>query len=265
MSGLILLLSAVSFAAGSGGGNPASAGPTYTASSLVNAATNLPGPLAPNTIASLYGTGLAWGTRAITGEDLRGGYLPTRLIGSGVVVHLARIAAPLYYVSPTQINLLVPSSIQPGEYVLQTTLDGRAGPEVRVTLLPAAPGLFLSGAEWAVATRPDGTVVDAQSPARPGEVIVFYATGLGPVTPRVADGELPERAAVIVGRKQFVLRLNGVPVNDDRILYVGVTPGFAGLYQINVALPEDAPDDPEVEIQVGDYGSPRGPKVALRR
>ncbi|HBY61821.1 MAG TPA: hypothetical protein DEH78_18525, partial [Solibacterales bacterium] len=139
MSGLILLLSAVSFAA--------STGPTYTAAGLVNAATNLPGPLAPNTIASLYGSGLAWGTRAITAEDIRAGYLPTRLIGSGATVQVARIAAPLYYVSPTQINLLVPSSLEPGDYVLQTTLDGRAGPEVKVTLQPAAPGLFLSNGE----------------------------------------------------------------------------------------------------------------------
>src|SRR5260370_14519924 len=59
------------------------AAPSYSAASIVNAADNLAGPLAPNTIATIYGTGLAYGTKWLTADDIRGGLLPTVLPGTG--------------------------------------------------------------------------------------------------------------------------------------------------------------------------------------
>src|SRR5207302_7358154 len=87
--------------------------PSYSGSSIVNSADNQPGPLAPNAIATIYGTGLAFVTRAINAQDIRGGLLPTILPGTGVQVLVGGLLASIYFVSPTQINFLVPSNLLP--------------------------------------------------------------------------------------------------------------------------------------------------------
>ncbi len=239
-------------------------GPSYTAASLVNAASNLPGPLAPNTIASLYGTNLAYVTRAVTVEDVRPGVLPALLPGAGVSVLLGPFRCRLYFASPGQINILIPSILTPGEYELHVVLDGRAGPAVKVNLQSAAPALFMDQNGSAIATRPDGSVVTTELPAHSGDVVVLYATGLGQTVPRLGDGEIATAAAGIEGRSRFRILLNDEPIDDARIFYVGVTPGFAGLYQINVVLPEVLGDDPEIRISLGDEMSAPGPRLLLR-
>ena len=93
------------------------AAPSYSAASIVNAADNLAGPLAPNTIATIYGTGLAYGTKWLTPDDIRGGVLPTVLPGTGVRILVGGVLANLYYVSPLQINFLVPPNLLPGASV----------------------------------------------------------------------------------------------------------------------------------------------------
>ena len=71
--------------------------PSYSAASIVNAADNLAGPLAPNTIATIYGTGLAYGTKWLTADDIRAGLLPTVLPGTGVRIKVGGIPARLEY------------------------------------------------------------------------------------------------------------------------------------------------------------------------
>jgi uncharacterized protein (TIGR03437 family) len=143
--------------------------PSYTAASIVNAAT-VTGALAPNTIATLYGTGLAYITRAVSADDIRAGIMPLILPGSGVRVSIGEAPAHIYYVSPTQVNLLVPDNLIPGPVEVQLTLDGRAGPAVKIQLAAAAPALFKWTEQWIVACHADGSVVTPESPARPGEI-----------------------------------------------------------------------------------------------
>lgn len=240
--------------------------PNYTAGSIVNAASNFPGPLAPNTIASLYGTQLAWATRALTTEDVRAGFLPYLLPGAGVAVTIGHIYGRLYYVSPTQINLLVPAQLVPGqEYPLQVTRDGSAGPSIKIRLEAAAPGLFVQQTGYTAATRAEGSIVTPEKPVHPGEVVVLYATGLGQTVPMLGDGELPTGAMRIEGRAEFEVIINGMPMADNRILYAGVTPGFAGLYQVNLVLPEDTGDDPQIQLSLHGVVSPQGPWLPMRR
>src|SRR5689334_11194588 len=78
----------------SGSGNA----PNYTAASIVNAATQTAGPLAPNTIATVYGTNLSWDEYAITPADLGGGSLPQTV--HGVTVFVGGLATSIFYVSP---------------------------------------------------------------------------------------------------------------------------------------------------------------------
>ena len=89
-------------------------GPSYTAAGIVNAADNETHSLAPNTLASLYGVRLSYVTAAISPSDIQGGVLPTVLPGTGVHVTVGNLPATMYYVSPDQINFLVPANLLPG-------------------------------------------------------------------------------------------------------------------------------------------------------
>lgn len=235
--------------------------PSYSAASIVNAASNLPGSLAPNTIASIYGTGLSFVTRAVAPEDISRGTLPALLPGTGVSVLVGTIPASLYYVSPTQINFLVPSILRPGTTELQLVQEGRVGPAVKITLASAAPALFQADSTAVVACRTDGSVVTAGNPAKPGDVVVLYATGLGPTLPNPSYAEIAKTAAVIERMTDFRLTLDGTAVDSADVLYAGLAPGFAGLYQINLRLPQRLSPNPEVRVFVGEHGSP--PNIRL--
>lgn len=242
---------------------PASAAPHYASATIVNSATGQ-STLAPNTFATIYGTGLAYITRAMTPADIQGSFLPVYLSGTGVTVNINGIAAPIWYVSPTQINFLVPSTLLPGPATVVVSLDNTAGPEASVRLIPAAPGLFLKDPETVAAVHLDGSLVNAENPARKGEDIVLFATGLGPVQPQPRYLEVSRTAAPLVNMKAFVVLLNGEAVPANRIRYAGAAPGFAGLYQINLWLPENIPANPEIRLAIDAAISPAGPKLPVR-
>jgi uncharacterized protein (TIGR03437 family) len=252
---LILLLFSVLLRAESPPQIPA---PFYTPSSIVNAASFKAGPLAPNTMATLYGRDLAFTTRAVDSGDLYNGTLPTTLLGTGVRLLIDGTLAFLYYVSPTQINFLVPSTLTPGTSRIQLVLDGKAAESVRIELAAQSPALFALDPETALATRLDGGVVTSANPARPSEVILLFATGLGTTRPRLPAGQMPTGINWIERRSEFQITLNGNPVDRSNVLYVGAAPGFAGLYQINLRLPADLPPNPEIMIGFDGSMSPAG-------
>ena len=254
----VLALAAMFWAEGSGRRQA----PFYSAASIVNAASNEVGALAPYTFATIYGTDLAYSTRAISPEDIRGGRLPTEL--AGVRVLIDSIPAIIYYVSPKQINLLIPSMLRRPEAELQLAVDGRAGPAVPIKLLETAPAFFQLDAKTVVATRADWSVITNEAPAQPGEYVVLYATGLGNTTPEIVYGQAPQTAAPIQRLAEFQVWLGGVPMEAGRITYAGAAPGFAGLYQINLKLPEKVEDNPEIRIGLGGQISPAGLRLPVR-
>lgn len=255
---LWLLAASVSPSLLGAGETVSSAAPAYSAASIVNNANNLSGSLAPNTIVTLYGENLAYTTRALAPGDVTGGRIPTALPGTGVRVLIRNVPAGIYFVSPTQINLLVPSNLVPGEATLQLVQHGHAGPEVRIRLRSAAPAFYQLDPETVIAIKADGSLASPDNPARPGEVVVLYATGLGDVSPPLAPGEIPRTPAVLRRLSELYVFLDGVPVDPKRILYAGVTPGYAGLYQVNLSLPEAVADRPEVRLALGEEVSPPG-------
>ncbi len=224
--------------------------PSYDAASIVNAADNQSGALAPNTIGTIYGTNLSYSTAALTGNDVAGGVLPTVLGTDETEVFINNIPADLYYVSPGQINFLVPPNLSPGSATIAVFIDGLYGPQIPVTLTAAAPGLFQLDATHAVATFPDGTVLTPSSSAQPGDIVILWATGLGTVTPPALYGEIPTAAAPLVAGANLSILLNGAPVPAGAIDYAGVAPGFAGLYQINLTLPASTPANPEIRLSL---------------
>ncbi len=232
--------------------------PIYSAESLVNSADNQPGWLAPNAFATLYGKYLAYNTATLASTDIRAGVLPTVLPSTGVRILVNGLAASPFYVSPTQINFLIPSNLLPGPATVQLVIDGLAGPQVTVRLGAATPALFQLDQQFAIATHANGSVITPAAPARPGELVVLYANGLGQTVPPMGYLELATTAATLKEAGSFQALVDGAAVDPSAIAYAGITPGCAGLYQINVTLPESTGANPEIRIAIGDAVSRTG-------
>ncbi|HLJ51390.1 MAG TPA: hypothetical protein VKU01_35530 [Bryobacteraceae bacterium] len=231
--------------------------PFYSAASTVNSADNQAW-LAPNSIGTIYGAGLAYATRSLTWADISGGTLPTTLPGTGARILIGGIAATVYYISPTQINFLVPSMLLPGPTDVQVMLDGVYGPSITIILSDAAPALFQLDPLTPVATRLDGSVISAGSPARPGDFVTLYATGLGDTIPPAQYAHLAVGVAPLQRAGDFRVMLDGMPLDAGSIYYAGLAPGYAGLYQINIKLPDNTGANPELQIALGDAISVTG-------
>ncbi|MBK9169252.1 MAG: hypothetical protein IPM24_17570 [Bryobacterales bacterium] len=233
--------------------NPGTLAPSYSEESIVNAADHRAGHLAPNTLATIYGSHLSWEQRAVGVADLRGGALPDRL--AGVTVLVANIPAPVLFVSPGQVNFLIPPSLRPGQVTVRVQRDGTAGPAVRIPLAETAPAAFQLDATTVIATHPDGSLIDGTHPAEPGGAAVLYVTGLGRTDPDQVPGALALYPARIVAERSVRILFDGEPLADDSVFYAGVTPGFAGLYQINFWLPDALPEDPLLQVRVSESAS----------
>ena len=239
--------------------------PSYSAASIVNAASNQVGPLAPNGLATIYGDNLATGTAALTAGDVVDGMLPYTFSSATSYVLLGAFRAFVLYISPKQINFLVPSDLKPGHYNLAVMRGTIVGPVVQVEIAATSPGLFQLDAYTIIATHLDYTLVSSTSPASPGEIVVLYGTGFGSTDPQPLPGALATEAAPVDDQTQFQVLVAGLQVPPENVYYVGLTPGFAGLYQINLRLPDDAPDDPEIYVVAGAQRSPGGLVLPVRK
>jgi uncharacterized protein (TIGR03437 family) len=248
----VVLLAALALAQSSG------SGPYYTADSIANSAASVTGFYAPNTFVTIYGQNLAYTTRALAASDIAGGTLPTVLGTTGVRVLINNIPANIYYVSPTQVNLLIPTSLLAGPVMLQLAIDNLAGPAIPIMLQSAAPSLFQLDSTTVLAVHLNGSTITAASPAQAGEVVVLFASGLGPTNPAAIPNQIPQAAASVTPISSFTMLINGAPVNPQQILYAGVVPTFAGLFQINVQLPSDTPSNPQIQIGYSGIMSPSG-------
>jgi uncharacterized protein (TIGR03437 family) len=235
---------------------------SYTAGSVVNSASNLPGALAPNTIATVYGAGLSYSTQSGFSPIHSAGMMHTEL--ASVQVYVGGLSAPLYYVSPTQISFLIPTELRPGDMDFFTTHDSLAGPHVRITLHAAAPGLYPSGPGMIASTHADGTDITKATPAHPGEMVVLYGTGLGKTYPELQSGLMEFVAAQILLLSELTVTVDGVALDSQSIQYAGLTPGTPGLYQLNVVLPKQLARDPEIRIAIGGQVSAAGMRLPVR-
>jgi uncharacterized protein (TIGR03437 family) len=236
--------------------------PFYSPESIVNAATQTVVALAPNAIATLYGTDLAYSTRAVAPSDVVRGILPSEL--DGVAVWVNSMPCHLFYVSPTQINFLIPYQVTASTVSVIVARDGTAGPAVNIELHNTSPGLFLWEGNQPVAVHLNGDLISDLQPAAPGEIVVLYANGLGRTVPDIVGGQLAIAAFPIAFAAQLQILLDGVPCPPGSVLYAGLTPGFAGLYQINLLLPPDAPPNPEIQLAIDGEISPESIRLAIQ-
>jgi uncharacterized protein (TIGR03437 family) len=238
--------------------------PCYSAASIANIASGEAGALAPNTLARIIGTGLAFSERGLLAGDAAGGELPILLGDTGVHVLISGIPGAPVLCRSHPDQLPVPSNLRAVEVDLQVVRQGVAGPAVRLRLREEAPALFLKDTQYVIASHLDWSLVTADAPARPDRWFVLWATGLGRTNPDAQYGQIPRDAAKLVRKDEFRVYLDGVPVAPERVNYVGLAPLCAGLYQINVLAPATASPDPEVRIGVGESLSPPGTRIHLR-
>lgn len=189
---------------------------------VVNAATFVPGPLAPGSLISIFGEGLAGRTAQAASLPL-----PTEL--GGVSVRINDVLAPLLFVSPGQLNLQVPWMLNPGPASVVVTVDGAARAPISATVGTISPGVF-------VVVHANGTLVTPDNPAVPGEVLVAYSNGLGPVTGSVVSGQASPLEPLARTTQAPAVTIGGSPAVVE---FSGLTPGLVGLYQINLRLPAD--------------------------
>ena len=223
-----------------------------------NAATNRSGKLSPNSIVTIFGKDLAKITAGAGPREVLSGALPYTYDESCVTILVDGALAPLLFVSPNQVNFLIPAKLRPGQRTLSLICGARAGQKLTIELVDASPGVFQNGPTDLIATHANGELCTPLKPAMPGEVIILYATGLGQTIPSLDTGQFARQAAQMEQLAGFQVLINHLPLSAQSILYAGVTPGFAGLYQINLRLPETIEPPVEVQLRAGSETSPPG-------
>ncbi|MBK5293157.1 MAG: hypothetical protein JJE04_15975 [Acidobacteriia bacterium] len=199
---------------------------------LNNLHPNLGAPISPGMIVQIFGSGLGG---AAVQPPLIQGSLPTQFGDVSVIVGGMR--APLYFLSPGQINAQIPFELKAGEQHQVIVRAGRAisTPE-SVNVASSQPGLLGFPDGRLIAQDTQFRLIDSANPASRGAVLVIYLTGLGGTNPPVPTGLLTP-AIQASATDPVTVEIDGRPAP---VFFAGLTPGFIGLYQVNFEVPPDA-------------------------
>lgn len=228
----------------------AAPGAGQTIQSVLNSA-SYTNSLAPGTWVAIFGTGLA--PAAVSAPSVP---FPTQL--GNVSVTVAGIAAPLSYVSATQINALIPfeaatlTGTQTATVPVVVTTPSGASSPFSITLTRNAPAIYtkdLSGSGAALAFDANFNPITTVGTA----AIVLYATGLGPTNPPAFTNSLG------AGTEPLNRVVDNVTVSiggsSATVLYAGLAPGLHGIYQLNIMPPAQISIGNALTVQVGTYSA----------
>ena len=207
--------------------------------------------VSPGSIASLSGQYLA--TTTLKASSLP---LPTEM--GGVTVRINDIAVPLFFVSPERINFQVPWELvgQLRAFVTVSIADLSSLPVV-LNLSAFAPGIFSTNSQGngqgvilisstGEVAAPLGSIPGrASRPVNRGEFLTIYCTGLGDVTNRPANGDAALGDPLSTTLSTPTVTIGGIAAP---VSFSGLSPGFVGLYQVNVPLPENAPTGDAIPV-----------------
>jgi len=181
-----------------------------------------------------------------------------------VSVKINGIATPMYYVTSTQSSVQLPWNTATGTANIVVTLNGKASASQSMQVGTFSPGIFTQlqngkgaglvfNAITGAMAQPPGTRAGA-TPAKVGDHLFVYATGLGPVTPTIADGAAP---CVLAGCKPTdkqrtttttpTVMIGGV---SAPVKFSGLSPQFVGVYQVNFDVPSGVPTGNTVPLQI---------------
>jgi uncharacterized protein (TIGR03437 family) len=213
--------------------------PAISANGVVNAAGfTANAPVAPGSIISIFGSSFA--NAAVNAQSV-----PLGTTLGGVSVQVNGVAAPLFYVSPTQINAQVPWSTQPGTARVIVANSTGASSAISLNVSAAAPGIF-------VVINRDNSPNGPSKPAPAGSVVTVYMTGIGPVDNPVDTGAAASSTPVSTATQRATVTVNGVPATAQ---FIGLTPGSVGLAQANVVIPPGVNGSVPLQISIGGVGS----------
>lgn len=259
----------------------------------VNAASYAPftAGVSPGEIVVLYGSNLAPSFQAASTVPL-----PDTL--NGVTVTVNGVSAPIYYVSPGQLSVVIPYSayytVSSGFPIARIVVSNASGTSNAVTefMNLTTPGVFTQNATGLGlasiyhATSTGFTAVTNSNPAAPGETVVAYVSGLGATVPSVTEGQATPASPLYNTVNDFDVLVNGTEVcgsesNATPCPFVGLAPYLANVYQVNIPIPSTATagantlefigpdsDNFQVSVPVGSgvaSASDRAPSVGLSR
>ncbi len=199
---------------------------------VVNGASFAAGaPVAGGAIVSLFGEGLV-------AEEGFADKIPLPTTLGGTQVKFNGVAAPLFFTSGLQINVQVPAALL-GATSARMEVVGPNGSDVStvpLSLAAVSPGIFSFTSDGkgpgAILHADSFAAVTSDNPARPGEIVLIFATGLGQTNPPLREGEAVSSATPITG--SAIVTIGG---QRAAVQYAGLAPGFAGLYQVNAVVP----------------------------
>jgi len=205
-------------------------------------------PIAPGEFITIYGTGLP-PAKAVAPP------FPNSLGGAQLMIN--NTAAPLFTITATQVFAVVPYSIKGPTATIVFMNNGTPSNTITVPVADSAPGVAAvaqNGLGAGAITHANGSLVSVDSPASRGETIVIYLTGLGQVTPAVKDGAgstgLSNTNSVLAVYVNGTCGDSGNGCDASNILYQGLTPGYPGLYQINVTIPKNTEPGSAVPLAI---------------
>jgi uncharacterized protein (TIGR03437 family) len=203
--------------------------PLLSQEGVVNAA-SFTTALAPGSLISIFG-------RRLSTEEAGAGRLPLPPELAGTTVTISDRRLPLLFVSRNQINAQIPFDVQGPATLRVTYLGGSA--EVPITISDPAPAIFSAASDRPAVIHSNGTLVSESAPARPGEVVSVFMTGLGRPEREILAGTPAPASPLIPARGPIEALIGAASVVPS---FAGLTPGFAGLYQVNLQVPAGVAD-----------------------
>lgn len=227
--------------------------PSISSSGVVDAA-SFRTLVSPGGLASVFGTELTGATAAAESIPL-----PTTL--ASVRVQVAGIDAPLLFVSPRQINFQIPfETSNTATPIVVVTGTQQSSPQ-NVTVTTYAPSTFVNPDTGGpiVQRHPDGALITPENPAKPGDTLTIYATGIGGLDVAPATGAAATDNPLSVSTVTPTVTVANVPVT---VLFAGLAPNFVGLGQINIVLPDELPAGNALPLVIT-YGNRRSQLLPL--
>jgi uncharacterized protein (TIGR03437 family) len=213
---------------------------------ITNAASGQQNIIAPGSLVTVYGTGSIGIPPAVFP-------IPTSV--GGVTMSINNTAAPLLFGSSGQINAQVPFEVTPGAGEVTLTYGGTVSGSTNFLVQAVAPGLFLLGQGRAAVLNADFSINGSNNPGSVGSYISAFMTGLGPVDNPVPTGLAASANPLSRVTSPVTATIGGQPAT---VLFAGMAPGLAGVYQVNVTVPQLQPGDYPLAITVGGVASNTG-------
>ena len=201
--------------------------------SVVNAGGFQPGPVAPGSLVTIFGSDFAPEARLAFRAPW-----PKVLANTSVLVN--GVAAPLAFVSPSQINAQVPYEAELGQATVIVVAGNHVLPPEAVTVRPIAPGLFVDSQHHVVAQNQDGTLNSAVHQAAPETLLTVYLTGQGTLSTPIADGAAAPEGYLIIPEGFVTATIGGQSV---AVLGVSMSATLVGVLEVTIATPSLDPGE----------------------